>query len=133
MPATIKKETQAQVFSCEFCEIFNNTFFTKHLCHLKVIAIDTLTYFWPRFQFYNPWNLFGVFRECKMGILTRNGFIILICNQTILIFCSYRFTHGKIHLKKETSYFSWNCYYHCFSFHLDEVFDCCFVSRFRKV
>ena len=24
-------ETQAQVFSCEFCEIFNNTFFTEHL------------------------------------------------------------------------------------------------------
>ena len=28
---TIKKETLAQVFSCEFCEISKNTFFTKHL------------------------------------------------------------------------------------------------------
>ena len=28
----IKKETLAQVFSCEFCEISNNTFFTEHLC-----------------------------------------------------------------------------------------------------
>ena len=27
----IKKETQAQVFSCEFCEIFKNTFLTDHL------------------------------------------------------------------------------------------------------
>ena len=27
----IKKETLAQVFSCEFCEISNNTFFTEHL------------------------------------------------------------------------------------------------------
>ena len=27
----IKKETLAQVFSCEFCEIFKNTFFTEHL------------------------------------------------------------------------------------------------------
>ena len=27
----IKKETVAQVFSCEFCEICNNTFFTEHL------------------------------------------------------------------------------------------------------
>ena len=27
----IKKETLAQVFSCEFCEIFKNTFFTGHL------------------------------------------------------------------------------------------------------
>ena len=26
----IKNETQAQVFSCEFCEIFKNTFFTEH-------------------------------------------------------------------------------------------------------
>ena len=27
----INKETLAQVFSCEFCEIFKNTFFTGHL------------------------------------------------------------------------------------------------------
>ena len=27
----IKKETLTQVFSCEFCEIFKNTFFTEHL------------------------------------------------------------------------------------------------------
>ena len=27
----IKKETQAQVFSCELCEIYMNTFFTEHL------------------------------------------------------------------------------------------------------
>ena len=27
----IKKETLAQVFSCEFCEIFKNTFFTEHV------------------------------------------------------------------------------------------------------
>ena len=27
----IKKETQTQVFSCEFWEIFNNTFFTENL------------------------------------------------------------------------------------------------------
>ena len=27
----IKKETQAQVFSCEFCENSKNTFFTEHL------------------------------------------------------------------------------------------------------
>ena len=26
----IKKETLAQLFSCEFCEISRNTFFTKH-------------------------------------------------------------------------------------------------------
>ena len=27
----IKQETLAQVFSCEFCEISNNTFFAEHL------------------------------------------------------------------------------------------------------
>ena len=27
----IKKEALAQVFSCEFCEIFKNTFFTEHV------------------------------------------------------------------------------------------------------
>ena len=27
----IKKETLAQVFSCEFCQIFKNTFVTEHL------------------------------------------------------------------------------------------------------
>ena len=31
-PATLlKKKPLAQVFSCEFCEISNNTFFTEHL------------------------------------------------------------------------------------------------------
>ena len=27
----LKKETLAQVFSCEFCEISKNTLFTEHL------------------------------------------------------------------------------------------------------
>ena len=27
----VNKETLTQVFSCEFCEIFKNTFFIKHL------------------------------------------------------------------------------------------------------
>ena len=27
----VKKEALAQVFSCEFCEIFKNTFFTEHV------------------------------------------------------------------------------------------------------
>ena len=28
-PATLLKETPTQVFSCEYCEIFKNTFFTE--------------------------------------------------------------------------------------------------------
>ena len=31
-PATLlRKKTLAQVFSCEFCEIYKDTFFTEHL------------------------------------------------------------------------------------------------------
>ena len=36
----IKKETLAQVFSCEFCEIFKNTFFTEHLRWLLLSFLD---------------------------------------------------------------------------------------------
>ena len=34
----IKKETLAQVFSCEFCEIFQNIFFTEHLRRLLLFC-----------------------------------------------------------------------------------------------
>ena len=34
-----KKETQAQVFSCEFCEISKNTFFIEHLLWLLLYFI----------------------------------------------------------------------------------------------
>ena len=37
----IKKETLAQVFSCEFCEISRNTFFTEHL---RPTASETFSY-----------------------------------------------------------------------------------------
>ena len=30
-PATLLKKTPIQVFSCEYCEIFQNTYFEKHL------------------------------------------------------------------------------------------------------
>ena len=39
--ALLKKKDLAQVFSCEFCEIFNNTFFTEHL---RVTASDSMFY-----------------------------------------------------------------------------------------
>ena len=46
----IKKETLAQVFSCEFCEISKNTFFTEHLRWLLVF-----------FFFYNIFFIFTTF------------------------------------------------------------------------
>ena len=39
----IKKDTLAQVFSCEFCEISQNTFFTEHL--------------WTTASEYNGWSI----------------------------------------------------------------------------
>ena len=35
----IKKETLAQVFSCEFCEISKNTFFTEHLWETASVIV----------------------------------------------------------------------------------------------
>ena len=35
----IKKETLAQVFSCEFCEISKNAFFTEHL---RLLLAETI-------------------------------------------------------------------------------------------
>ena len=31
LQVSLQKKTLAQVFSCKFCEVFNNTFFTEHL------------------------------------------------------------------------------------------------------
>ena len=39
----IKKETLAQIFSCEFCEIFQNAFLYKHLRWLLLMFITFLT------------------------------------------------------------------------------------------
>ena len=48
----IKKETLAQVFSCQFCKISKNTFFTEHVwatasmitMHEKCFAADLVTF-----------------------------------------------------------------------------------------
>ena len=36
----IKKETLAQVFSCEFCKISKNTFFIEHLWRLLLVLVS---------------------------------------------------------------------------------------------
>ena len=38
----IKKETLAQLFSCEFCEISRNTFFAKHFRVKTPLLVSTL-------------------------------------------------------------------------------------------
>ena len=40
----IKKETLAQVFSYEFCQISKNTFFTKHLWTTVSFPMNPLKY-----------------------------------------------------------------------------------------
>ena len=61
----IKKETLAQVFSWEFCEIFKehlfiwNTFggcFYFFCIVLIYYVICSLTHFWSMFPFYSPWK-----------------------------------------------------------------------------
>ena len=42
----IKKETLAQVFSYEFCEISNNIFFTEHLWETTAKTGKTFSNFW---------------------------------------------------------------------------------------
>ena len=43
-PATLLKKRLAQVFFCEFSEIFKNTFFTEHLWTIASINIDLKYY-----------------------------------------------------------------------------------------
>ena len=42
--AGLTLETLAQVFSCEFCEIFKNTFFTEHLRTTTSIILKILSH-----------------------------------------------------------------------------------------
>ena len=41
----VKKETLAQVFSCEFCKIFRNAFLTEYLRRLLLVFFLLLTFF----------------------------------------------------------------------------------------
>ena len=46
----IKKETLTQVFSCEFCEISKNTFFTEHLwTNASIISVTQFSSVWTTF------------------------------------------------------------------------------------
>ena len=39
-----KKKTLTQVFSCEFCKILKNTFFTEHFCFCTRFGAITITF-----------------------------------------------------------------------------------------
>ena len=46
-PATLLKKVLAQVFSCEFCEIFKNTFFTEHVRATAPMMCSIIKYYNP--------------------------------------------------------------------------------------
>ena len=56
----IKKEILAQVFSCEFCKIFKNTFFIEHFRRLLLFWLYTfltLFHFACVYIFLHRWNI----------------------------------------------------------------------------
>ena len=52
----IKKETLGQVFSCEFCEIFKNTFFTEHLQTTASMLYDHVEIAIARVRSLHHWS-----------------------------------------------------------------------------
>ena len=52
-----KKDTLAQLFSCEFCEIFKNTFYIEHL---RVTASGDLGISFSHFQFTLDFFTLGI-------------------------------------------------------------------------
>ena len=64
----IKKETLAQLFSCEFCQIFKNTFFTEHP--------RTTASTWPQNVNWTIWNVqktyaHSIYVMCSGGSSTK--------------------------------------------------------------
>ena len=55
--APSKKETLAQVFSCEFCEIFKSTFFTEHLQATASISFKSVKKSEVFFHWVLKWNM----------------------------------------------------------------------------
>ena len=78
----IKKETLAQVFSCEFYEISKNTFFTEHLWTTVSVPWETNLPSYPR----RPFNLSSCFKQTLQNKPQGK----LFCNSTI--FCLMRMT-----------------------------------------
>ena len=50
----IKEEAPAQVLSCEFWEVFKNTFFIKHLCVTPSVTLTLLKYDFQFIVHFSP-------------------------------------------------------------------------------
>ena len=97
----IKKETLAQVFSCEFCKIFKNTFFTEHILATASAHVMNLLLF----LILESVNMIIVLICCKnMTIIFSKSVSNSLCVQ-IVSYCI-----GKKHLKK---YFIRQCQIIC--------------------
>ena len=83
----IKKETLAQVFSCEFCEISKNTFFTEHLRWL-LLNQDLCKVAKCKISQNKTW-----FQDCCNSSFSRNfGY----CNDSIQYIYFSSFHHDNI-------------------------------------
>ena len=75
----IKKKTQAQLFSCKFCEISKNTFFYRTLTIAASYALSKFV-----LNFSNVHNIRDcfIFQEIPKGLLTGKFMKkrVLICN-----------------------------------------------------
>ena len=79
----IKKETLAQVFSCEFCEIAKHAFLTEHLRWLLLILVPTDALFLVNFLFLISYFLVCVrlFRSShRRNSIKREAFLEILQN-----------------------------------------------------
>ena len=75
----IKKETTAQVFSCEFCEIFNNSFFLQNISNgcfwnlfmLKLLE-DFAKFFKNNFFTEHLWTIASELLHVDFNLVDRN-------------------------------------------------------------
>ena len=77
-PVLIKKETLAQVLSCEFCKISTNTFFTKHLWAIALCSFYSqwLDYFQNFLEIYNNNISFKYELNFVINLLEKKEFTI---------------------------------------------------------
>ena len=105
----IKKETLAQVFSCEFCEISKNTFFTEHIWvtasgSSKYLVAHFLNWVLPFFSLTISMNFPVIFITVGLFIYIFNLFMNLNWrkyNLIKLIIVSLHLVFLKIHQNRK--------------------------------
>ena len=88
----VKRETLAQVFSCEFCEVFKDTFFTKHL---RVTAYVTFPFSSGSFLYSLQvtliidwkWLIFTYFHQSSNDKIMKDRSNKFNCSKIVSVFC----------------------------------------------